>query len=56
MNPEDRAADLLIHYMRTAWEAAGLHWEPDNSTEIRIIFDHLMAAVTQRVARLNGGA
>jgi hypothetical protein len=34
-------ADLLIHYLREAFEAAGLSWEPDNSAEIGIFVDRL---------------
>jgi hypothetical protein len=37
----DAAADLLIFYIRCAWEAAGLGWEPDNSAEIRNLVDRL---------------
>jgi hypothetical protein len=40
-NSYDEAADLLIFYMRRAWEQAGLSWEPDNSAEIRNLVDRL---------------
>lgn len=44
MSARDDAADLLIWYMRKAWEAAGLTWEADNSAEMRNAVDRLMDA------------
>lgn len=34
-----RAANLLGHYLRTAWVAAGRQWNEDNDAEVDIIVD-----------------
>ena len=33
----DKISQLLIHYMRHAWEKAGLKWTNDNDSEMREI-------------------
>lgn len=49
------AADLLVFYMRQAWEKAGIGWEDDNSTEIRNLVrrleDGARAAAATQAAR-----
>lgn len=43
-----KAEDLLAHYLRSAWEAAGLAWTDDNDAEAReittLIIDAAQAA------------
>ena len=49
MSAQEKAADLLIFYMRHAWEAAGKKWElPDNSSEVRAIVDLIIDACSER--------
>ena len=35
VNDEQKAYELLVHYMRMVFEKAGLKWHPDNSVEMR---------------------
>lgn len=42
MSAQDRLADLLGFYFKTAFEAAGVPWDSDNYSEM----DDLAAAVT----------
>lgn len=44
MNPRERAIAVLIHYFRTAFEAAGLGWTADNETEVRDIVENILRA------------
>jgi hypothetical protein len=39
-----KAAELLNYYFRTVWEKAGLQWHGDNSTEVALMVDNLIAA------------
>lgn len=48
-NSRERAAGLLTHYMRTAFEAAGLHWDSDNTSEMHGIVDALHGMVLDEV-------
>jgi hypothetical protein len=32
--PEERVRSLLLFYLKRAWEAAGLTWNADNTTEV----------------------
>lgn len=48
--PADEAADLLIHYFRTLSGIDRADWDPDYSSEIRNIVDHLMEGARE-VAR-----
>lgn len=42
------AADLLAHYFRTAFEAAGLEWGGDNAAEMEEIAYQLAAAAREQ--------
>jgi hypothetical protein len=44
-DPDDRAASLLQHYFRTAFQAAGLPWNEDNDAEVRSIVSNLTDVV-----------
>lgn len=41
---ENEAARLLVHYMQTVWEKAGLYWDDDNLTEIELLVENIVAA------------
>lgn len=51
MSAWDAAADLLIFYMRQAWEAAGKGWDSDNSTEMRNLVDKLAEGAQAEAAK-----
>jgi hypothetical protein len=38
------ATSLLTHYMKTAWEAAGLTWDSDNDSEIQELIEAIVNA------------
>lgn len=41
----ERAARVLVYYVRTIWQRAGLEWTSDNESEVRgIIEDTIEAA------------
>jgi hypothetical protein len=40
----DYARRVLTHYLRTAFEAAGLEWDSDNTAEVHAIVDSLVEA------------
>jgi hypothetical protein len=42
-----QAENLLVHYLRTVWEKAGLRWEGDNDAEVRSIVDALAEVATE---------
>jgi hypothetical protein len=44
-----RAEELLIHYMRHAWRAAGLDWDPDNSSEMGVLLDAIQDMVRDEI-------
>lgn len=44
---QTEAATLLIHYLSTAYDAAGLSWGSDNDDEVRSIVDNLAAAARE---------
>lgn len=46
---QTEAANLLTHYFRTAFEAAGLEWDGDNTVEMEEII-HQLAAVAREQA------
>lgn len=49
------ATHLLSHYLRTAWEAAGLRWDSDNDSEVQQIIEAIKAmAKDDRVEGLEG--
>lgn len=48
MSAQEKAADLLIFYMRHAWEAAGKKWDGDNEAETRAIIDLIVDACSER--------
>lgn len=39
MNAQERAADLLVHYFRIAFQEAGAGWDSDNASEVSEIVD-----------------
>lgn len=41
-----RACNTLAHYLRHAYEAAGLPWDADNRGEIKSIVDDIIFAAT----------
>lgn len=45
----EKAADLLVFYMRQAYKGAGLSWDEDNETEVRQIIDLLNDATEARI-------
>lgn len=61
MSGQQRAADLLAHYFRTAFEAAGIRWDGDHASEIEeaveAIADMVRAEVREqlRLAEPEGG-
>lgn len=38
----ERAERLLRHYLKLAWEKAGLRWDGDNDAEVRELVELLM--------------
>ena len=44
MSAQEKAAELLIHYMRGAWEAAGMDWSAGRTAEVRAIVDLIVSA------------
>jgi hypothetical protein len=48
-DPRERATRLLSHYLRAAWKAAGLAWEPDHDTEVACIVEALVEVVNDAV-------
>lgn len=49
MPARDRAADLLVHYFRAAFEGAGLNWDYDNRSEVEQIVDAIAAMSAEAV-------
>jgi hypothetical protein len=47
--PEDRAADLLVHYFREVWRRTGLRWDGDHEAEVRAIVDALAEMVADQI-------
>ncbi len=47
--PEDRAADLLVHYFREVWRRSGLTWDGDNDAEVRAIVDAFAEIVADQI-------
>jgi hypothetical protein len=48
--PEERIRSLLLFYLKRAWEAAGLVWGKDNTTEVGEIADAI-TEIAERAAR-----
>jgi hypothetical protein len=44
MSAREQAEDLLVHYFRVVFGAAGQEWDSDNDAEIRGIVDGLLDA------------
>lgn len=49
MAARERAASLLTHYFRTAFEGAGLDWGHDNYSEVEEIVDAIADMVAEAV-------
>ncbi len=41
------AVDILAHYLRTAWEAAGLTWTDDNDLEVERLVELIIEAAEE---------
>ena len=39
-----KACEMLSHYLRTAWEAAGLQWDADNDAEVADLVKAILIA------------
>lgn len=53
-----KAANTLVHYLCTVWEAAGLTWTADNEAEVRGLVDDLLddaAASANTIAKARTG-
>lgn len=48
MNKLEKAKSTLVHYIREAFEAAGLKWGSDNVTEVEGIVDDMVAGIEKR--------
>jgi hypothetical protein len=46
------AKRVLVHYIRTAWEAAGLKWDNwDNTSEVEDVVQAIFDAARKEIAR-----
>lgn len=43
---KERAVNSLTHYLKTAWEAAGLSWGDDNNLEVEQIVGDIIEEAT----------
>ncbi len=43
------AEKLLTYYFQTAWTAAGVAWERDNTTEVAALTEALIEAAVERI-------
>lgn len=41
---DDRAARVLVYYLKTLWERAGMEWTADNEAEVRSIIEDVLGA------------
>lgn len=53
MNRREEAKHLLVHYFRTAFEAAGLTWNGDNTAEVGSALDLLIEEAASRGSDLS---
>lgn len=49
MSAAERVEDLLAHYLRTVWQAAGLKWDSDHYAEVGAIVDGIANMIRYRV-------
>jgi len=42
---DERAARVLVYYLKMLWERSGLEWTADNESEVRGIVEDLLTAV-----------
>lgn len=49
MNARERAAGLLAHYFRTAFQRAGIGWDGDNEAEMEQLVDALHRMVVDEI-------
>ena len=49
MSAKDRAADLLVHYFRIAFQEAGARFDSDNASEVLEIVDLFGDMVAEEV-------
>jgi hypothetical protein len=50
MDARFRAIDLLTHYFRTVFEAAGLSWDADHASEVEELVDALRNMVREEIS------
>lgn len=46
---EEKAGDLMVHFMKTVWETTGMTWTSDNDAEARQITELTIEAAVARV-------
>ncbi len=49
MSKRAEAEKLLAYYLQTAWTAAGVAWERDNTAEVVALTDALIEAAVERM-------
>lgn len=49
MRAQIRATDMLVHYFREAFVAAGLNWNSDNDVEVASIVDAIDDMITAAI-------
>ena len=42
---ENKAKEILVYYIRKAWEAAGLKWDNDNTAKVETVIDLILQEV-----------
>lgn len=51
MDYKRQAAVILAHYLKTAFNSAGLPWTSDNQAEIETVVDFITLAAQQEIQR-----
>lgn len=46
-HPKERARMVLVYYLRTLWQKAGLKWDADTEAEVRGIVDDIVQAANE---------
>lgn len=47
---EEKAKELLVHYLTLVAGAAGFRWDGDNVAEIEDIVEHIIGAAVEKMA------